>query len=113
MAENLAEQVIDLLEQERLALRAGQFEVLDGLADQKNRFFESPLMRELTDTDLAQIRKKLLENQMFLSAAVRGVAAARERLAELQNVRENLSFYDQAGQMANVKTPRRAVERKA
>lgn len=113
MASALAKQIITLLETERQALKAGQFDVLDALAEQKAKLFDRLSDQTLSEPMLAQIRARLSENQALFLAAARGVAAARDRLIALQNVRENLSFYDRSGQMANVQSARPIVERKA
>ncbi len=113
MSSETAKELIHLLEKERLALHVGAFEELDQLAGAKTSLFESQTRGGSSATDLALIRNKLSENQTLLAAAIRGVTAARERLAALDNVRDGLAVYDQKGQLAKVPTTKPALQKKA
>ena len=104
---------MDLLQAERAALRTGEFEVLDALLASKTALFARLAQSDASHAELAQIKTRLAENQSLLAAAIRGVEAARERLAALQHVRETLNTYDQQGQMAQVPTARPSMTKKA
>jgi len=113
MSTNTITEILKLLKHERNALKAGDFDTLDTLAETKNRLFEDLTRNSPAPSDLRQIKVRLSENQTLFSAAIKGVAAARDRIDALQNVREGLSVYNQSGQMAKVPTSRPAVRKKA
>lgn len=62
---------------------------------------------------LQQIKSKLQANQALLKAAIGGMNAARVRVAELLQVQQGLSVYDQSGHLATVPTGRNGLEKKA
>jgi flagellar biosynthesis/type III secretory pathway chaperone len=97
------EPVIDLLtllEQENLAIIAGDYPALDLLADRKQALFEALPSLRLSQDDLRAISGSLVRNKSLLAAAIKGIAAARTRLAALRAVREGLQVYDRSGQFA-------------
>ncbi len=113
MRDQVVNQVLDLLDTERQALRTGDFDALNPLLEAKTQLFERLQVTAPGRRDLEIIQQKLSENQALLSAAIQGVDAARTRLSALQNVRENLSTYDHNGQMAKLPTARPAMTKKA
>ncbi len=113
MRDQVVNQVLDLLDTERQALRIGDFDALNTLLDAKTQLFERLQVAAPGRRNLEVIQQKLSENQSLLSAAMQGVGAARTRLSALQNVRENLSTYDHNGQMAKLPTARPAITKKA
>jgi flagellar biosynthesis/type III secretory pathway chaperone len=106
-------QLHQVLDQERQALISADFEALAAFVSQKE-----DLLAQLDKTIPAKevlrpIRQKMDENLALLAAAIKGVAAAGERLAALQNVKNGLSVYDNAGRLAHVRTHNPALEKKA
>ena len=113
MSEDAATAMIELLAREREAIRVADYHVLDALAATKADTF-AVLMRGGTDpATLERIQKGLAVNQTLLAAAISGVKAAQARLRDMQNVRQELTVYDRAGQMAPVRTARPGLEKKA
>lgn len=83
-----------LLEDTRLALLSGDLAALEGLA----QACEAQLSQGIT-TDAARlhrIREQAARNAALLTAASRGVSAARRRLRELSGA-DGFSTYDSAG----------------
>jgi hypothetical protein len=113
MPDQTSARLLVVLAKERTAIRTADFAELDLLAVQKFDLFEALPRSGTSESDLVQIKTKLIENQTLLSAAISGVAAAQDRIAALRNVREGLSVYDQSGQIAKVTTRRPGVEKKA
>ena len=105
--------MLELLAREREAIRTAEYDLLDTLAAEKADRFAT-LMRDGADSDLLErVQKSLAINQTLLAAAISGVKAAQSRLRDMQNVRQELTVYDRAGQMAPVRTARPGLEKKA
>ncbi len=113
MPSEISKELILLLDKERVALNTGAFDDLDQLSGAKTVLFESLTRADASAGDLAVIKSKLSENQQLLAAAIRGVSAARERLAALEHVRGGLAVYDRDGQLAKVPTSKPALQKKA
>lgn len=105
--------MLEVLAREREAIRKADYDILNALAEEKADTF-ALLMQDRTDrATLELVQKGLAVNQKLLAAAISGVKAAQARLREMQNVRQELTVYDRAGQMAPVRTARPALEKKA
>lgn len=112
MADKSSPELLAVLNEERQMIQKGQFALLDDIVEKKAACFEQLDDQDIDPAVLKEIHTQLAENQGLLSAAIAGVAAARERLAALQHVRENLSVYDHNGQMATVATPATVMHKK-
>lgn len=108
-----AVELLDLLEEERVAIRTSAFDVLEPIGAAKVQLFDQVTLTGASKEELAKIQSRLAANQALLASAIAGVNAARDRIEALQNVREGLNVYDRSGQMARVPTPRREMEKKA
>ena len=113
MLEPVIAKLHQVLDQEKQALIAADFDPLADLLQQKEQ-----LLTYLTQSDtekalLRPIRKKMDENQSLLAAAIKGVAAAGERLQALNNVQKSLSVYDPSGRVELVRKHRNNLEKKA
>ena len=92
---------------------SAEFEPLGGLLQQKEDLI-TQLSRMTVATKLMRpIRAKMDENQALLAAAIKGVAAAGERLAAMQNVQNRLSIYDPSGRRDLVQNHKHNLEKKA
>ncbi|WP_439154522.1 flagellar protein FlgN [Yoonia sp.] len=113
MSDRAFAQLSELLSAEREAIRSAAFDVLDDLAAQKAQIFAT-LMRGKPDRDqMAGINRQMADNQTLLAAAITGIKAARSRIETLRQVRQELSVYDQSGQMAKVTALHPGMEKKA
>ena len=56
---------------------------------------------------------KMHENQALITAALRGLEAARKRIAALEDVRDVLTTYDPSGKISLMPTTQKTVEKKA
>ncbi|WP_341367508.1 hypothetical protein [Yoonia sp. BS5-3] len=113
MPDHVSGKMIELLDRERSAIRTADFDALGAISDEKVALFDSLATSGASRQNLAQIKRKVDENQTLLSAAISGVAAAQDRLSAVRHVREGLSIYDKSGQMAKVPTTRPGLEKKA
>lgn len=113
MSDKAAKELLSLLSQERQAIRTAAFDVLDAMADRKSELFAALTSGGTSPENLGKIQKGLAENQALLAAAIAGVKAARTRIQALHAVRRELTVYDQAGQLARVKTVQPSLEKKA
>ncbi len=106
-------EILRVLEDERQALCKGAFKTLDQILEKKELLLEELSRCKSSEDALAKVKSKLIENQALLAAAIRGVGAARDRIAGLENVREGLAIYDQSGQLSKVSTTASCLKKKA
>lgn len=102
-----------LFEDERHALLCADYSALGDLAARKEQYLSDLTADPPDSTTLTDIKSRLTENQRLISAALRGVAAATERLGALEAVRDGLTTYDPSGKMASITTTQRRFEKKA
>lgn len=108
--------VIDLaalLDSENAAIIAGDYAALDALAPRKLQLFDALTGLQIPKADLRMIAGKLANNQSLLAAAIKGIGAARSRLAALRAVRDGLQVYDRSGQFASTPLIRPELVKKA
>ncbi len=98
---------------EREALLAGDYNVITSLAETKEKMLQSLPYAALSENALTALRKDIAYNQTLISAALSGIAAARDRMKALAQVKDGLNVYNQNGQLAHVSAKPPAVERKA
>lgn len=102
-----------LLDLEKKALISADFEQLGGFLQQKEDLLGQLARAKPARHLLRPIRAKMDENQSLLAAAIKGVAAAGERLEALRNVQNGLRVYDPSGRVDFVQTHRHSLEKKA
>ncbi|MGV6850025.1 MAG: flagellar biosynthesis protein FlgN [Marinibacterium sp.] len=104
-----------LLDAERRALIAGDYDRLTQLHDRKEVLLsdlQTGGSRELAD--LSQIREKIHRNQVLMNSALEGIRAVADRMAELRRVRQKLATYDDRGNRREYTTTQeRKLERRA
>ncbi|WP_245541138.1 flagellar protein FlgN [Yoonia vestfoldensis] len=105
--------LVALLETETAAIIAGEYAVLDDLAGRKQDLLTHLQHIPTATGDLQTIGRLLARNQSLLAAAIKGISAARVRLAALQAVRDGLQVYDQSGQFAVAPVSRPELVKKA
>ncbi|NCO86073.1 MAG: flagellar protein FlgN [Rhodobacterales bacterium] len=113
MAENTTSALLDLLETERAAILAGQFDSLAPLAPRKEALFAALAQAPADPATLDRLGRSLTHNQSLLEAAILGVRDAAARLDHVNTLRQGFATYDSAGQKSTVATARPAFERKA
>ncbi len=102
-----------LLDHEREAILAARYDELAHIAAKKITSLERLTFDPPDHKKLKALKEKMADNQNLITAALRGIAAARDRLSALENVRDGLTTYDQSGNMSLVPTPQNRVEKKA
>lgn len=90
--------LLDLLERERAALRAGRFDVLERLASEKARLAGS--LGDAPDAEIAAVQDAARRNAAMLEAAARGVQNAKSRLTRCQ-APAPLRTYDSVGRLSD------------
>lgn len=113
MAPDVIADLHALLDDEKAAILDARFVALPALEAAK-----AHLLAELKEINpeqrhLLQIKAKLDENQSLLLSAIKGVSAARDRIAALHHVQQGLSVYDASGHLATVPAHHRGIEKKA
>lgn len=100
MASGDARALADLLDRTHQALRTGDLTTLAALAQDTEAAF-GRLDPAMTTADLEALRHRALRNAACLTGALRGVRAARRRLAEIAAAGKGLGTYDRAGRLAD------------
>lgn len=113
MPDPLITQLHHILDLEKQALISADFEPLVALMQQKEEILIALAKTKVAAVRLHPIRAQMDENQVLLAAAIKGVAAAVERLDALQKVQNRLSIYDPAGRKDLVQNHRHSLEKKA
>lgn len=107
------EDLQDLLDRERAALLEGRFEVLERLAEEKQRLAGAMLKSEPDAGALAAVRKVAERNRDLLSAAREGLRAASARIAGLSKAKAPLATYDATGARTNLAAAASTLQRRA
>ncbi|CRL12416.1 flagellar protein FlgN [Phaeobacter italicus] len=103
--QDMIEQLDDLLDQERIALLAGDLHELEPLLAQKEEIITALNMAgDLERETLESVQSKVTRNQALLDSAMEGIRAVAARMAELRRVRKGLDVYDQAGRKTRFAT---------
>jgi len=105
--------LMTLLDAEAKAILAGRYSVLDDLAARKTALFDALQREPSPPGDLRRIARLLARNQAILAAAIRGIGAARVRLADMRAVRDGLQVYDESGRFASASVARPDLVKKA
>lgn len=113
MRELVVNDLAALLEAEADAILAGQYTVLDDLAARKTALFDALQRVPPPPDDLRRIARLLARNRAILAAAIRGIGAARVRLADMRAVRDGLQVYDRSGHFAPAPVTRPDLVKKA
>ncbi len=106
-------QLNQVLSQEREALLEGKYDDLPKLADAKAQLLDRLAHLNPPTAELRHLKARMDSNQDLIVAALQGVAAAKDRIEALEDVRDGLRTYDQSGQVAVVAKSARALEKKA
>lgn len=92
-----------VLNQERKALLAGDFEDLPNLLEAKERLLQNFQSTQITNPEtLAKTHDLVSRNQTILDGALRGIRDVTNRLKTLQNVRDSLETYGNDGRRFSV-----------
>ena len=92
---------------------AARYDELAEVAAKKQTCLERLSVDPPNKTAINALKERMKQNQSLITAALCGVAAARDRLNALENVRDGLTTYDQSGNMSLVPTTQNRVEKKA
>lgn len=92
-----------LLEQERDALKSGNYEELAALLARKNSLVDALASAPLGKASGVEVlRQKAAHNQALLDSALQGIKSVSTRLAALQSVRSHLETYDNKGRKVSI-----------
>lgn len=97
-AQDLIDELDDILEQEREALVLGKLEKLQDLLQRKDALISDlNTLDEAEASNLEIINEKVSRNQLLLDSAMQGIRSVAARMQELRRVRKGLDVYDKAG----------------
>ncbi len=102
----------DLLDRERAALLAGDFDTLSRLIDEKEHLLGT--LSDASPDGLDSLQTKAARNQELLNSALDGIRAVANRLEALREVRGTLNTYDRSGKRQSIEgLARPRIERRA
>ncbi len=113
MSDRRAREFEKLLQSERELLLAGAFDGLAELGERKTRALAELGDWGLDAERLESISRLVSRNQGLLSAAIRGVEAARRQIATASKASGSLATYDNHGQKTELAKAPGGLERKA
>lgn len=87
----------DLLEEERAALLAGDFEALADLVERKQALTDELLRDGTQQSALQRLRRRAERNAGLIEASIRGMRTVARRLAEIRRANGPLQTYSQNG----------------
>lgn len=109
-----ATEIEHLLDAERTALLAGDFDMIDALKDRKGELLGGLAEHRegLSPEAYERLSEKAAHNQTLLASAARGIAAVRQRLQEIRDARTGDASYTAEGQRrTSIRAP--SLERRA
>lgn len=114
-AQDLINELDDLLDQERQVLLNGELNQLPRLMVLKENLIDRIRGQDaLEQAVLSGVQGKVTRNQALLNSAMEGIRAVADRIADLRKVRRGLETYDRSGRKTEVGTQSRStVERRA
>ncbi|MEM7289506.1 MAG: hypothetical protein AAF412_03885 [Pseudomonadota bacterium] len=112
---DLKSRILDLLTRERLCLTQGEFDKLPHLADEKARLIDvlQKGRAQLTAEAVEVIRSACARNDRLFEASVAGLAAVRDRLEAIRNVRNGFTTYGGDGRVRKAPNQTGTLERRA
>lgn len=97
------EALVALLEEERAALLAGDFERLIRMLDDKAALIDQvKVLDDLGEEALGAVRSLLGRNQALLDSALAGIRGVAGRIGVLHKMRRSLDTYDRSGRRTTI-----------
>ncbi|KAA0910316.1 hypothetical protein FLO80_17735 [Aquicoccus porphyridii] len=114
-AHDAVEALAALLEDERTALLAGDFERLIGMLDDKAALIDQlDAIDDPGEEMLVGIRRLLERNQGLLDSALAGIRGVAGRIGALHRMRRSLETYDRSGRRTTIEaTIDHVIEKRA
>lgn len=112
MRDRVVEGLMDVLERERGALRRGDVTSAARLSTRKEKLLDRLVPDRIAADQLARLRDAADRNAQLLVACRKGIEAARERIAELQNPKPDTT-YSARGEKHALRTSRTILSRRA
>ena len=113
MDKRIATDLSTLLSDERAAITTGNFEKLTALTVRKEELLLALPASELPSRLLSDFAETVEGNQVLLTAAMRGISAAQDRMALLDQVRKESNVYSSNGQVTQMTSEHPTHKRKA
>ena len=110
---NTTDALRDLLDKERAAILAGRFDLLERLANEKERLVKLVAQIQTDENLLADLQEKTKRNGDLLSAMRDGIRAAQDHVRKLQRGAEPLQTYDSTGQVRSIEPAKQAMTHRA
>ena len=104
------DRLIRLLEAEKTALLAGDFEAVGAMIPEKEALAQS--FEQSDSGALSILADTLARNGVLLAAAKDGVSTVVQTMRQQRDARRTLSSYDKNGNATQISQPTRATERR-
>ena len=101
----ITERLKTLLESERTALLAGDFDRLSDLMEEKQTLAAVLADRPLAASDVVPLRDGLRRNQELFDQAMAGIRNVAARIGDLNRARRATDTYDAKGQRQTIDAP--------
>lgn len=111
--EGAVQRLLELLAEERAAMLEGNFAALPAFVSEKTVLVPAVENAMPDQAMLERLKSAAASNQALLSAALRGVHAARKRIEAARNGGAVLSTYDASGKAASFGARKSSFERRA
>lgn len=114
---SLAEKIDEQLDLERRLILKGQLEKLDPMIAARERMVAELAETVIEDEDhireIQLLQIKARRNAGLIKAAIEGIKAANERVAEIEAAHSRLSTYSALGQVSDVACAKASISKKA
>ncbi|MBM9596112.1 flagellar protein FlgN [Roseitranquillus sediminis] len=110
---DVVERVAALLEEERAAVLAADFDAMSAIAGRKEPLFVELREAHPTEACLGRLRRMAEENAGLLAASARGIRSVTRRIAEIRSANGPLRTYSQDGRAQTAGVTSRSLERRA
>lgn len=110
----LTEQLDLLLQAERAALLAGDFDQIAELLEIKEALTADLSEQNISREELAPLHDGMRRNQELFDQALAGIRNVASRLGDLQRIRKSMDTYDALGRRMTIDAPKiNKLERRA
>ena len=113
MARDFQTELFSILAEERQALLNAHYGSLPAIAAAKDQCLQALGQSLPPRAVLLAFKTQIEENQQLIKAELRGVDAARKRIAALEDVRDVLTTYDPSGKVSLMPNTQTTIEKKA
>ncbi len=98
----ILDELSSLLHLEKETLLSGQLWELQAILEEKDQLIDDLSRRELRESEIDEIKKRSLENQLLLQNAMNGIRQVAVKLAAIRRVRKRFDTYTAQGNRSEI-----------